>query len=329
MLHTQKNTVRRYDASTLALLANAVNAAMPGRSVRADAAETAVLARQLEHIQSELFNVEYPVPKALEFIPLDTSVPAGASTFTYREWDVAGRAALIANYAHDLPRVDTTVKEYPKAVKDYGAAYGYTVQDLRAAAFGNIPLDQYKALAAREAIDRKIDEVLSLGDSSVGIEGFLNHSAVPTEAVNNGSWLSASADNIIADVNELVTKVVTQTKDIHRPDTLLLDLARYQRIATLPRATGTDTTVLEFILKSSPYLKSIEAWDRLSTAGSGGAAVALCYKRDPSVVRAVVPVPFEAMPPELRNLEWVTNCLCRVGGTVWYRPLAAVIGTGV
>lgn len=325
----KNNSVRRYDNATLALLAGAMGRMGAGRTFRADANETAVLARQLEYIQSTLFNVEYPVPQALRHVPLDTEIPANAGTFVYREWDVAGRAERIANYAQDLPRVDTTVKEYPKPIRDYGAAYGYTLQDMRNAAFSGIALDTYKAKAAREAIDRKIDEVISLGDSAVGIEGFLNHSALPTEAVNNGTWLSASADNIIADVNELVTKVVTQTKDIHRPDTLLVDLSRYQRMATLPRTTGTDTTVLEFILKTSPYLKNIEAWDRLATAGSGGAAVALCYKKDPSVVRAVVPVAFDVMAPELRNLEWVTNALCRIGGTVWYRPLAAVIGTGV
>jgi hypothetical protein len=300
-----------------------------GRSVRVDSAETAVLARQLEYIQTTLFNVEYPTPLALTFVPLDGEVPPDAATFTYREWDVSGQAEIIANYAGDLPRVDTTVKEYPQRIVDIGDAYGFSLQDLRAASFAGIPLDQYKARAAKEAIDRRVDEIISLGNTATGLKGFLNHPNVPTQAVTHGSWLTATADQIIADVNQLVTKVIDQTRDIYQPDTLLVDHLRYQRIATLPRATGTDTTVLEFVLKTSPWLKEIKPWYRLQTAGSGSAPVALAYRKTPDVVRAVVPVPFQTMAPEIRNLEWVTNCLARIGGTVWYRPLAAVIGTGV
>lgn len=301
-----------------------------GREFRADAAETMALVRQLEFIQTEMFNIEYAAPKALEFIPLDTTIPAGAQTFTYREWDTAGRADVIANMSQDLNRVDLLVKEYPKKITLIGDSYGYSIEDLRAAAYGNIALDAEKARAAKQAIDRKVDELLALGDTSLAMEGFVNSSAVPLTAGLTGGWLTgATPDQIIADVNKMVSKVVKDTLDLYHPDTLLVPLDHYNHLFSIPRSSQSDTTIGEFIIRSSPSLKSIKPWHRLSTAGAGSVPRAVCYQKDPMVVRGVVPLPFEQQAPEIRNLEWLINCVAKVGGTVWYRPKAATYGDGI
>lgn len=316
----------------LAILAAlpAMVARVTGREYRSDAAETMALARQLEFVQSEMFDIQYAAPKALEFIPLDSTIPAGAQQFTYREWDVAGLADVIANPAQDLNRVDLSVKEYPKKVTLIGDAYGYSIEDLRSAAFGNIALDAQKARAAKQAIDRKIDELLSVGSTALAMEGFVNNSAVPLTAGLTGNWTGgATPDQIIADVTKMVSKVVKDTKDLYHPDTLLVPLDHYNHLFSTPRSSQSDTSIGKFILNTSPSLKEIHPWHRLSDAGAGSVPRAVCYQKDPMVVRAVVPLPFEQQAPEIRNLEWLINCVAKVGGTVWYRPKAATYGDSI
>ena len=108
-------------------------------NLRLDAGETAALARQLEHIYAKTYDVKYAELKARRFIPIDTSVDAGAEFFTYRQWDIFGMAKLIANYADDLPRVDTLAREFAAPIKSLGASYGFSIQDMsRAAMSGSI-----------------------------------------------------------------------------------------------------------------------------------------------------------------------------------------------
>lgn len=299
------------------------------RPVRHDDDSTAVLVRQLEYVQAEVFNIEYAIPKVLTLVPLDTTVPAGAVQFTYREWDIVGVAEIVTNYARDLPRVDVLVNEYPQKIITVGDAYGFTQKELRSAAFAGVQLDPMKAQAAKQAIDRKIDALVSLGNTATGLKGFVNHPNVPRLSLPTGSWASATPDQIIQDMLAMERAVIVNTMDIHHPDTLVLPLAHYAKIASTPRSSTSDTTILAYFLKNSQYIKNVESWYRLATAGLSGAPLAVCYEKSPMVVRAVVPVPFEQMPPEVRNLEWLTNCTADIGGCVWYRPLAAVYGDGL
>lgn len=301
------------------------------REIRDDSGETAVVARQLEFVQSELWNIEYAVPKALMLVPLDTTVPPGAETFTYREWDIVGTAEIIVNYGQDLPRVDILVNEYPQKIVDIGDAYAYTHADLRAAAFAQVQLDPMKARTAKEAIDRKLDALIALGNTSTGLKGFLNHPNVPRLSVPNGDWLNPATtpDEIIADLSAMEATVISQTIDTHHPTTIILPLLHYTRITNTPRSANSDTTIKKWFLDNSENVKEIVSWHRCATAGPASAPMAVCYEKSDTIVRAVIPQPFEQLPPEIRNLEWLIACLARVGGTVWYRPLGGLYADGI
>lgn len=314
-----------------ALLAAMLTAGdVEGTEYRQDDNETAILARQLEYIQSELFNIEYPPPQALQLVPMDASVPAGARTFTYREWDVKGAAEIIANYAQNLPRVDVLVKEYPQKVIDIGAAYGYSYTEIREAAFAGVNLDGMKAQTAKDVIERKHDYLVSFGDTATGVKGFLNHPNVPRVAAITGGWLSgATPEQIIQDMNYFARVVRTQTLDIHKPTTLALPLAHHAYISSTARSTTSDTTILAYFLANTETCKEVVSWQRLDTAGPSSAPMGVCYEKRPTILRAMIPVIFEQMPPQLQNLEYLINCIGRTGGCVWYRPLGGVYCDGI
>jgi hypothetical protein len=289
-----------------------------------------VLARQLEKVLSKVFEVEYPVPESLQHVPMDDEVPPGALQFTYRMMDRVGAAKIISNYADNLPRIDSLVTEYPKKVTPLGDSFGYSVMDMVAAAFANIPLESTKARLAREAIERLVDELLAVGDTSLGLEGFLNHSNVPRLTAPTGGWLTgATPDEIIADINAAVSQVIQTTLGIHKPNSMGLPLDYYNHIASTPRSANSDTTILQFILATNPSLKEVWPWYRLSTSAPGSLPMAVVYEKDLANLRAVVPNPFQMLAPEIRNLEWVVNCFAQVGGVVWVRPMSAVYLDGI
>ena len=99
--------------------------------VRFDSVEQASIffARELDYIKTQTYDVEHPEMTALSIFPVTSEVPEGAETFTYYSYDKTGMAAIINNYATDLPRVDVKGEPSTGYVKSIGDSYGYSVQD--------------------------------------------------------------------------------------------------------------------------------------------------------------------------------------------------------
>ena len=301
-------------------------------NIRLDAGETAALARQLEHVAARTYDIKYAELKARRFLPIDTSVDAGAEFYTYRQWDQFGMAKIITNYADDLPRVDVLAKEYPAPIKSLGASYGFSIQDMRRSAMSGSQLDVKRAAATRRANEQAVDEIAAFGNADAGLGGFSNNANVPIVAPANAPWSTATPLEIVADVNTLVNSIVTATLETFTPETLLLDTASFGIINTRPMsATGdSDKTVLRFILDNNPYITNIDQWGKLTDAGAATVTRLICYKRDSEVLELVIPQEFEQFPPQPRNLEFVIPTHSRIGGVSIRYPLAVAYmdGTG-
>jgi hypothetical protein len=109
--------------------------------LRLDSKFTATLEKEIEHVKTMTYDVVYPELKARTFIPVDNSANTGAETITYRQWDEFGMAQIIANYADDLPLIDALVEEFSQKVKPLGAAYQWSIKDLRRSDMSGSRLD--------------------------------------------------------------------------------------------------------------------------------------------------------------------------------------------
>lgn len=291
---------------------------------RKDAGETAMIAKQLEHVFTRTFDVKYPGNKARLLIPVNSEVPTGAETYTYRQWDEYGMAKLISDYADDLSNVDVTVKEFTAKIKSLGASYQYSIQDLRASALAGAQLDSRRASVARRRIEAKIDQLAALGDTDAGLGGFVNNSNVPLVTPDTGSWASATPQQMLADLRKMQRTIVVDTKQVFQPDTLLLDTASFELLASTELSTDNNTTVMQQFLATSPYIRNIDSWHKLDTADVAGTGPrVVMYARDPDVVELIISQEFEQFPPQAKNLAFVVNCHARMGGVSWRYPLAA------
>lgn len=292
---------------------------------RFDAGETAMLARSLEYVKSKTYDVKYSALKARSFIPVNTSTPAGADSITYRQWDQFGMAKIIANYADDLPRVDVLAKEFTTPVKSLGASYGYSIQDLRRSALSGMQLDTARASAARRAIESAMDEILAFGLPEAGLPGFLTNPNVPVVSLPTGAWAGGVTTHaqVLADLHYLVKTVVTNTKTIYIPDTMLLDVASFQFLAGTTIGADLNATLLQAFLRTNPHIKNIDMWEKLDTADAARTGPRIVvYLRDPEVVEGEIPQEFEQFPPQPRMLAFDVPCHGRVGGTVIRHPLS-------
>lgn len=294
--------------------------------------------RQLEHIKSRSYDVQYAELKARQLFPVSNEAGPGVNTITYRTYDQAGAAKIIQAYADDLPRADVAGKETTIPVRSVGISYGYSLDEIQASQLTGLGLDQRRANAARRSVEQTINDVAFFGDSAHGLPGFFSNPNIPSgNVVDPGSgteWVNKTPDQILFDVNDLFADIFETTLMVERGNTLLLPPAQWSYISSTPRSANSDTTILMYLVQNSPYLSSPEdvipvneCQAALNPELTADAMVA--YDRNPDKLELEVPVELEMMPIQQKNLEFVVPGRARLGGVNVYYPLSAAIAEGI
>jgi hypothetical protein len=310
--------------------------------VNLDAGETVFFTRELESIKTKSYDILKGPLKAFELIPVDSTTGAGAESIVYHQYEEMGLAKIIANYAHDLPRADIVGKEFVSKIKSIGSSYGYSLQDIRAAKFAGKPLAQRKANASMTSQRELWNKIAMYGDVTNGLPGWLTNPNIPSASVpadGTGSattFASKTPVQILRDLNKLANDIVSNTKGVEKPNTIVMPLAPYSLIATTQNSAASDVTILEFFLKSNPHITSVEWANELSAAelATNGITdftgdIMIAYDRNPDKLWFEMPQPFEQLPVQERGLEYVVPCHSRVGGTIVTYPFSMNIGEGI
>lgn len=280
------------------------------------------LERQLEYIRPQVFEVAYADIKYPTILPVTSEAGPGAQTFTYRVMDATGEFKLIADAADDLPRADISQVEKSINIRSFGGSFGYTVQELRAAQMANIALEQRRASAVRRAYEEKVEEVAMFGESSVGLQGFFNNATVDVVAADK--WFTDSgttAQEMLDLLNYGVTAIINGSNMKEQPDTILMAWEDYNTISTRRNSDSSDVTVMEYFLRTNPYIRNIEPINQLDADKSALSKNRMVfYKRDPQKVQLHIPQPLELFPPQQRGLEFIVPAHARVGGVALYYP---------
>lgn len=282
--------------------------------------------RELEFVFRETLMARLAPPNLFRLFPIDTSVSEGATSYTQRMLEPVGEAAIISDYADDLPRVNVVRREERRSIIDIGDSYSYSVREIMAARFANVPLDRQLGVAAREAIEKKHNRLGWFGDVDAQLFGILRHPDIPRFLFANPIDATTPADTIIDEINSMINRVNSLTKTVANVNTLVLPPDEFAFIFSTPRSATTDTTIADFLLDKNPFLEFIEqAWE-LDASENGGQKLAVAYRRDPMNVKYVAPVTFRQLPVERRNLEFIINNMASSGGFYTPRPLEMVIG---
>jgi len=286
------------------------------------------LERQLEFIRPQVFETVYADIKYSTILPVTSEAGTGAQTFTYRIMDSTGEFKLIADAADDLPRADVSQVEKSINIRSFGGSFGYTVQELRAAQMANIALEQRRAQAVRRAYEEKVEAVAMFGEPSVGLAGFFNNATVDVVTANKwftGTTASGTAQDMLELLNYGVTAIINASKMKEQPDTILMAYEDYNVVSTTRNSDSSDVTVLEYFLRTNPYIRNVEPINQLDEGNSVLTTNRMVvYKRDPEKVQLHIPQPLELFPPQQRGLEFIVPAHARVGGVALYFPKSAI-----
>jgi hypothetical protein len=265
----------------------------------------------------------------------------GSDAWAYYQWDRAGMAKIVANYADDIPKVATFAKKFTGTIETLALGYDWSWLDMLRAAKAGTPLKTRKASAVRDGFEQRIEEIAAIGIRETGSTGLLNNPNVPQFAAaapatgSSAVWGGAdkNPNEILNDLHAAEDAVIMTTRYVHRPDTLLLPLAKFRYLSKTPLSisAGADPkdTILKVFLEKSENIRNIDWWSYCDSAGAGGTARAVMYKRDPIVVHLEIPMEQQELPPQAKNLSMEINSVGRIGGVAWEYPLAAVYINGL
>ena len=308
-----------------------------------DANESSFFIRELTYIMAKTYDIVYPKYKATQYLPVSNEAGEGADTIIYRQFDMFGMMKFISNYADDLPRSDVAGREFSVIVKSIGGAYGYNIQEIKAAKFAQRPLDQRRAASCRHSWEQSVNQTGWLADGSetyAGLYGLIFQPNVTIAAPTYGNWLLATTtpDSIIADVSQAYSSILSTTLGIEEPNTCLMPIAQYQKIKTTPRSTLSDTSILGWLEEAYPGMKFDwlnEAHNPVNAAGNrpsgaaGGVDLMIMFDSSTEKLSYQIPMAFEQLQPEQRGLEYIVNAYGRLGGVMMYYPMSCHISEGI
>jgi hypothetical protein len=275
---------------------------------------------QTAHIEAGVYRMKYADIQYPALIPVDTSAHPFAKTVTFYSMDKRGAADWLNGNADDIPMADFELDSYESAIYTAGIGYGYGWEEINHAQMLGIGLPNEKAMAARRAYEEMVDRIALLGDTSKNMEGLFDHSAVTANSAVTGDWGTATADEILGDVNAALSNVTSATNYISMADTLVLPYAKLEIIAS-KRLGDTAMTVLEFLRQNNVYTAmtgaplTIRAARGLDEAGTSATARMVAYRRSPEVLKMHIPMPHRFLPVwQSGPLRWDIPGVFRLGG---------------
>lgn len=290
---------------------------------------------QTSHIEQEVNRTVYPDIQYPSLIPVDTSAHPFAKTVTYFSSDKFGKAEWINANADDVPNATTDMAKHETSVYSAGIGYSYGWEEINHAQMLGYNLTSEGAMAARRAYEEMVDRVALQGDTVKNFTGLFNNATVPQAAATTGDWATATADQILVDVNNALQLVHTNTVTSVMADTLLLPWTKYNLIAS-KRIPDTSLTVLSFLQMHNIYTANtgnpllIRGVRDLDTAGISANARMVAYRRDPQVLKLHIPMPHRFLPVHQAGpLRFEVPGVFRLGGLDIRRPKEVVYVDGI
>jgi hypothetical protein len=196
-----------------------------------------------------------------------------------------------------LPGVSVNGERVVLPLRLLGQEISYTSVELERSQLTGQPIDVQKFNAMNILYQMNTDEMIYVGDTGVGAEGLLNSSLVSVAAADTGSWSTATPDQILADVNEMIEAAWAASGYSVCPDKVLLPPAKFAYIASQKVSSAGNISILQFLEENSISLRvngrkvEIQPVKWLTGRGTAGADRMVAYTNQEDKVRfPMVPV---------------------------------------
>lgn len=272
-------------------------------------------------IAEETYGLEREALDATTFVQMQGGVSEWLSAWGYKTVSEVGVAKFIADYADDLPPIGRFLSEKSIGIKTLGVSYSYSEVELMQYLTIGTDVSRDDAELARRKIDEKVDSVILVGDKEQGVTGLFNNENVTAEnsvagASGHSEFEKKTAAEIVAAFRAVKDTFKRLSKGTVKADTVILPSSVYSYLETTDVNSNREGTILSDLKSKFPDIKNWYQSDMLEGLGAGKTNRAVFYKKSPSIVTYVLPIPFRQKNAQEHALHYKVPCYARVGGTV-------------
>lgn len=244
-------------------------------------------------------------------------------------------ATAISGVGLDIGKTAQNLNLWGKEVK-------YTLPELESAKKLGRPVDAQKYDAMKLAWQMEVDQLVYIGDTlggGYGFTGLANNASVAVSNVATGSggstlWSTKTPDEILADVNTLLTATYIASGTAIVPDELRLPPVQWSYLVSQKVSNAGNVSILEFLRANSMCNAAngrplnIQPVKWLTGRGVAGANRMFCYTKDKDRVRYPL-VPLQRTPIEFRGIYQITTYFGRMGQMELVYPETIAYADGI
>lgn len=254
----------------------------------------------------------------------DVSIADEVTSFTNSSFAAAGGPSpngksWIGKDATAIAGIALDIQKTANPLSLWGMELGWTIPELESSQKIGRPVDQQKFAGMNLKYQMDIDEQVYIGDPILGVTGLVNNAAVPVQNTTTTSgWTTATPDQILADINAMLSASWQATGYSRAPMKIGLPPAKYAMLVSRLISTAGSQSVLNFLIDNSistanngvPLQFVPMKW--LTGRGTAGADRMIAYTNDEDLVRFPL-VPLQRTPLEYRGLRQLTTYYGRLG----------------
>lgn len=285
---------------------------------------------QLSSVETRIYETKRRNITYQDLIPIDTSDPEWADSFTYFYYDAVTAGKFIGANARDLPRSDINMGEQTEKLFYGGNAFGWSLDELRKSQKQGMPLDTTKASVSKRGFDEHAQKVAFKGDADRKITGLFNNANVQKET-GTLDWTASgtTGPQRVKDCNDLIVKVWQNSAEVHLPGVFILPSDKWAMMSQNQYNAGTDTTELEWFKKNNLYTQvtgqplTIKPSFECKTMGDAGKPRMMAYELNDENLGMKIPLSWRPLPPQPVGLTVDVSAEYKFGGVFFRYPGSA------
>jgi hypothetical protein len=200
----------------------------------------------------------------------DVTLADEVSSFTLSTFAAAGSMnqgirngkSWVGKSSDQIPGVGVDIGKTPLPLTPWALEIKFSILELESAAKLGRPIDaqKYEALQLKHQMD--CDEQAYVGDSIINVPGLVNHtgvtnvSNVPNGAAASPLWSSKTPDEMLADVNAVITSTWAASGWAVMPNRILMPPAQFGFISTKTISSAGNVSILKYLLENNVLVAS-------------------------------------------------------------------------
>lgn len=244
-----------------------------------------------------------------------------------------GKPWMSAN-GNTIVGVDVTGERIVQPLRLLGREISYTSVELERSQLLGSGIDTAKLDAMNNLYQMETDEQVYIGDTFTGDKGLVNSSLVGTGNVTGGVWLSATADVILAQVNDILTASWAATGYAVCPAELRIPPAQFGLITSKLVSSAGNVSIAKYIaenciannINGKPL--NIQPLKWLTGRGAGSTDRMMAYTNAEDRIRFPM-VPVRRETPYYQGIRFIAPYLWAYGAVEFVYPETVLYRDGI